>query len=445
MARKVAAKIQTRLAKARSKPTKARPEAGGSHVGEIRVAAAAPLPAAPEIRLVETEPSHAPSEVLHEEPASPGEAQADEAAPPEGPQGPGFPAVQGALADGTQLAEVMAHLVFHKSLIRDADGGANVERYLALARDIREGVHVAIDDPYDKCVALVFELVINERMNPWDIDLRQFSKLYLARVKGVDDIDFITAGKLMLMAWSVLKAQTEEVLSAIARIEEQRRVQIEGAAGAEAGVMDMIDANPWMSADETTYNFTKAVIEADPLHLDEAVHPPGERPVTLYDLISAFEEAKEESTTRAVLEEERAKARAELDRARKSKVAGMMHSENLEEEIAQTWMRILERVHHEDSPAAKVAMSALHDGTKADFLSVFVSALFLAFNQRVVLSQEPFPTGDVMLQLTAQAQKGNLPAMPPPPQVGPAVAVAVAPKKKGRGRGGVLVPLAPSA
>ncbi len=422
MARKAAAKRQPKAAKVEA-------GAGGSHVGEIRVAAAARSPVAPEIRLVETEPSHAPSEVLLEEPASLGETQADEDAPPEAP---GAPPTVGALADSTQLAEVMAHLVFHKSLIRDADGGANVERYLALARDIREGVHVAIDDPYDKCVALVFELVINERMNPWDIDLRQFSKLYLSRVKGVEDIDFITAGKLMLMAWSVLKAQTEEVLSAIARIEAQRRAEAEGAAGGEAGVMDIIDANPWMSADETTYNFTKAVIEADPLHLDEAVHPPGERPVTLYDLISAFEEAKEESATRAVLEEERAKARAELDRARKAKVSGMMHSENLEEEIAQTWMRILERVHREESPAAKVPMSTLHDGTKADFLSVFVSALFLAFNQRVTLFQEPFPTGDVMLQLTPEAQKGNLPAMPPPPQVGPA-ALPPAQKKPRRG------------
>lgn len=219
---------------------------------------------------------------------------------------------------------------------------------------------------------------------------------------------------------------------AIARIEAQRRQEAAGVEGGEAGVMDLIDANPWMSADETTYNFTKAVIEADPLHLDEAVHPPGERPVTLYDLISAFEEAKEESATRAVLEEERAKARADLDRARKAKVSGMMHNENLEEEIAQTWMRILERIHREESPSAKVAMSTLHDGTMGDFLSVFVSSLFLAFNQRVTLSQEPFPAGDVMLQLTPEAQRGNLPAMPAPPQVGPAAPSVAKKPRKGR-------------
>ena len=113
-----------------------------------------------------------------------------------------------------------------------------------------------------------------------------------------------------------------------------------------------------MSADETTYNFTRAVIEADPLEIAEAVHPPAERPVTLYDLINAFEEAKEEGATRMVLEEERAKARAELERARKAKVSGMMHSENLEEEIAATWMRILEGVGKADSPAARLPLDS---------------------------------------------------------------------------------------
>ncbi len=420
-----------RAKKAAPRRAATRPAPSGEHVGEIKVAAASRAPAPPEVRLVETEPKHEPTEVLQEEDQTQGEAAAEaggrdgdgagEPAPP--------PSEAGRLQNG-QLAEVMAHLVFHKSLIREADKGANVERYLALASDLREGVHLAIDDPYDKCIALVFELVINERMNPWDLDLRQFSKLYLARVKGVDDIDFITAGKLMLMAWSVLKAQTEEVLSAIARLEEQRKAEEQAAAGGDPASMEFLENQPWLSADETTYSFTKAVIEADPLHLDEAVHPPGERPVTLYDLISAFEEAKEESATRAVLEEERAKARADLDRARKAKVSGMMHNENLEEEIAQTWMRILEAVHHEDSPAAKLRMSAIHDGTKEDFLSVFISTLFLAFNQRITLEQTPFPTGEVLLQLTPEAQKGNLPAMPPPPTVGPAAAPA--PDKKGR-------------
>jgi len=210
-----------------------------------------------------------------------------------------------------------------------------VERYLALAREMKEGVHVVLDDPFDKCIALVFELVVSEHLNPWDIDLRKFSQLYMSRTKGMKEIDFIAAGKLMLMAWSVLKAQTDEVLGAIARLEAQRKAEEAAAQGANPDLTDFAEQAPWMGADETTYNFTKTVLETNPFGLPEAVHTPGERAVTLYDLINAFEEAKEESATRVVLEEERARPGPTRARAQGESL-GMMHNENLEEEIAQT-------------------------------------------------------------------------------------------------------------
>jgi len=444
-----------------------RPAGNGHHVGEIEVQAAEEAPPAPQVRLVEVlkaelrpdgEPVVLPDEAVraaagpdrepddgeaggaesHPRAADEGDGAKDGAAEDGGPDPeeqplPGAGAAPGAAAAGPpndQLADVMAHLLFHQALIRDADSGANIKRYLDLAQGVRQGVHVVLDNPFDKSIAIVFELVMEERMNPWDIDLRQFSSLYLSRVRGQTAVDFIAAGKLMLMAWSILKAQTDEVISAIQRIEAQRKAEAEAALdpAAQDGAPFGDDA-PWMSADETTYNFTRAVIEADPLEIAEAVHPPSERPVTLYDLIHAFEEAKEEGATRMILEEERAKARAELERARKAKVSGMMHSENLEEEIAATWMRILERVHQEESPGAPLPLDSLHDGTRDDYLTVFISSLFLAFNQRITLSQPELPRGPIMLQLTPQAQKGDLPPMPAPVVV---EAAAAPPARRGR-------------
>jgi chromatin segregation and condensation protein Rec8/ScpA/Scc1 (kleisin family) len=129
-----------------------------------------------------------------------------------------------------------------------------------------------------------------------------------------------------------------------------------------------------------------------------------------------------------ILEEERAKARAELERARKTKVSGMMHSENLEEEIAATWIRILELAHKGESPATPLSLDSLHNGTRDDYLTVFIAALFLAFNQRIVLSQPDLPRGPIMLQLTPEAQEGNLPPMP-----APVVVPVPAPKARTRG------------
>ncbi len=450
------------------------PAPNGEHVGEIEVHAAEESPQAPEVRLVEvvqaevqdpTGPVVLPDEAVREaaqpdtaeeavsepEPAE-GEfgGEGDGSAQPEGDDAedgdeqeeeeeggepvpatalPG-PALVGPAKD--QLADVMAHLLFHQALIRDADADSNIKRYMDLAQDFRQGVHVVLDDPFDKAIAIVFELVIEERMNPWDIDLRQFSSLYLGRVRGDSAVDFIAAGKLMLMAWSILKAQTDEVISAIQRIEAQRKAEEDAAVAAELGEgAPFSDDQPWLSADETTYNFTRAVIEADPLEIAEAVHPPAERPVSLYDLIHAFEEAKEEGATRMILEEERAKARAELERTRKAKVSGMMHAENLEEEIAATWMRILERVNKEETPSALVPLDMLHDGSREDYLTVFVSSLFLAFNQRITLRQPELPRGPIMLQLTPQAQKGHLPPMPVPVVVDES---AAPPAQKRRGK-----------
>ncbi len=414
------------------------PAQNGEHVGEIEVQAAERTPEAPQVRLVEivkaqvSEPG-VPDELPDEAVRQAAAVEADDG--PDGDRGGDdfvdreeeppvgtAPGPANGDPDHEQLADVMAHLLFHQALIRDADAGADIERYLELAKDIRQGVHVVLDNPFDKSIAIVFELVMEERMNPWDIDLRQFSSLYLSRVRGQSAVDFIAAGKLMLMAWSILKAQTDEVISAIQRIEARRREEEEAAL--DPGLADGApfgDDAAWMSADETTYNFTRAVIEADPLHLSEAVHPPSERPVSLYDLIHAFEEAKEEGATRMILEEERAKARAELERTRKANVSGMMHNENLEEEIAATWTRILERAHEEESPSTPLSLDSLHNGTRDDYLTVFISALFLAYNQRIVLKQQDLPRGPIMLQLTPEAQKGNLPPMPAPVVVAPPV------------------------
>lgn len=481
MAQKRSAGTKGRAAKPRRRTKDVGPAQNGEHVGEIEVHAAEETPRAPEVRLVEVvkaevseadgpvvlpdeavreaaapdaeddgelqdgpeEDSEAAETVagaLHEdepedelEPAGePLEAEDETEEPAGGGKLPGPAAVAPA---EDQLADVMAHLLFHQALIRDADEDTNIKRYMELAQDFRQGVHVVLDNPFDKSIAIVFELVIEERMNPWDIDLRQFSSLYLSRVRGQSAVDFIAAGKLMFMAWSILKAQTDEVISAIQRIEEQRRAEQEAAMNPDAfDGAPMGDDAPWLSADETTYNFTRAVIEADPLELSEAVHPPSERPVTLYDLIHAFEEAKEEGATRMILEEERAKARAELDRTRKAKVSGMMHAENLEAEIAQTWMRILERIDKEESPAALLPLDSLHDGSRDDYLTVFVSALFLAFNQRIKISQPELPRGQIMIQLTPEAQKGNLSPMPAPVIVTPEDAPAPGKPKRGKRR-----------
>ena len=73
---------------------------------------------------------------------------------------------------------MLDYLVFHRSLIGESqEAPALLERYLSLVRNLKEGVHVVIDDPFQKATALLFELVMEEEFDPWEIDLVRFTEV----------------------------------------------------------------------------------------------------------------------------------------------------------------------------------------------------------------------------------------------------------------------------
>ena len=96
-----------------------------------------------------------------------------------------------------------------------------------------------------------------------------------------------------------------------------------------------------------------------------------------------------EAQQRLVLGEERLQARLSLKRRMRGRVGGMMHRDDLEAEVAETWQRIL------DYPATPVPFSSLYEATAIDVVQTFNSLLFLAKQQRVTVSQEEFPYGEI--------------------------------------------------
>ena len=66
--------------------------------------------------------------------------------------------------------KVLNYLVFHRSLLGESeDSSTLLERYLALVENLKEGVHIVIPDPFQKAMALLFELVMEEEFDPWEI------------------------------------------------------------------------------------------------------------------------------------------------------------------------------------------------------------------------------------------------------------------------------------
>ena len=54
----------------------------------------------------------------------------------------------------------------------------------------KDGEHVSLKDPFDRSIALAFDLVIAGQLNVWDVDLVKFSQLYLQRAKE-QKIDYV--------------------------------------------------------------------------------------------------------------------------------------------------------------------------------------------------------------------------------------------------------------
>ena len=285
--------------------------------------------------------------------------------------------------------QVINHLMFYKSIISEEDSGQKISEYMELVRGLKEGEHLPIRDPFDKSIALTFELVIQHHMNPWDVDLLKFSTLYMERMKHETDVDFITAGRLMFMAWSVMKLQSDEVLANNQPKVEAPAVMPDSYAGAPSG--DWIQSEP-------SYDFTTAVLTQPEPPLQESIYRHGSRPVTLFELVGAFEEARKEAELQKVLNEERKKQRAIWERTKALKVDGMMHRDDLQEDISTIWARIKPLTGQ--IPLTKLCASPCDE----ERLTAFVSILFLAFVKQIRIWQENFPYGEIFVEKLGESE-----------------------------------------
>ena len=107
--------------------------------------------------------------------------------------------------------EVFRHLLFHKSIIEDeGDSYSRMDRYISVLGELKEGVHVTIRDSYSKSIAMVLELAVEEYLDPWDVDIIRFCRMFMKKINGSEDVNLMVVGKLIRMAYTVhlLKSNT---------------------------------------------------------------------------------------------------------------------------------------------------------------------------------------------------------------------------------------------
>ena len=285
----------------------------------------------------------------------------------------------------TNSEDVLNHLLFHKALLSDEESGERVNRYLEMVQEIDQGRYLAVRDPMEKAIAAAFELVLEQQYDPWEIDLAAFTKLYLEKVRDEGVVNFVTAGKLVAMAWTILKLQSDELLGKA----EPPTVEEAPFADGEPGLEAYDSPEP--------FDFTQSVLRGN-VPLREAIRREGRRAVTLMELMRALDEARVEASRQLELAARREKARA-VPRD----FATQVHGEDLNEDLALTWSRILQ------GNGGPIPLETLANHDPWDRITVFIAVLFLAKMEKVALSQQDFPYGEIFV--TRQSPEETLEAV----------------------------------
>ena len=157
------------------------------------------------------------------------------------------------------------------------------------------------------------------------------------RIKTADNIDLPTCGRLIRMAWQILRGQSSTL------IERQDRAWDE----LEEEFLDF-DVSGWETEfSEDDYNFSVGVMTgaADnvlPSMFEGRIHREESRPVTLGELLMGLQSAKQISED-LKLTEQIAKERREAHAKARARFSGSLHIEDLEADLKRTWNALRDR------------------------------------------------------------------------------------------------------
>jgi segregation and condensation protein A len=304
---------------------------------------------------------------------------------------------------------VLGYLVFHKALLDDtaeAEGRrALLERYLALVRDLKEGVHIVIDDPQEKATALLFELVLDQAFDPWEIDLVRFTQAYLERLRGDGAFDFAVSGRLVYMAWSILYLQSRELLlhhetPAPAAPEALPEMgPDDGNGGFDDGYLGELTTPEAVAV-------TSAVLDSPvPPPLEEMIRHSETRPVSLLELVSAFGSAEAEARRALRLEELR-------DRLREQQRAPpevLVHGDVPERDLEDAWEVC--RAQPKETPFPFLSLWRASEG-RDRLVALFLATLFLAREKVIDMRQATLGESPVELVRLEDARPARAPGAP---------------------------------
>ena len=307
---------------------------------------------------------------------------------------------QSALDDWFLRQDILDQLMSQDEDASEAERYA--DRIMRIAQE-DSAEHQVLSDPFDRSVALVLSLVKEEGMDPWNIDLSAFLKLFTQRVrKEASGLDLPACGRLIRMSWEVLTQQASTLFDRVIALD------VDDAE-------DFIDFGWESEYDDEEFIFTTTVLEgiADnhlPGFFGERMRRDEGRPSTLGELLSALKDACDEAEILKAKEENR-KAHAEELKNMLDNVGSRMHNEDMEGDIRRCWtaMRAVTSARGESIvPVSEVTtelekillrtFGEIPEGYAVESkITSFVSGLFLTHRGYAWISQEG-PEDPIMLE-----------------------------------------------
>ncbi len=272
----------------------------------------------------------------------------------------------------TRMEDLEQHLLFHKALTDDAETYRRIGGYMDILSRTESGER--LQDPVDESIRSVFSLVLENGIDPWEIDLSEFARLYTQKV-AENSFDMIVAGKLLLMAWKILRMQSEETFSRTEPPVEEEPMEIDDGF--------FYEDEP-LAVPEVTFR--------------EAFQREPTRPVTMYELIDAFEDARKE----VEIQRERERVRAELKAKEPKTFENKAHDEDDEEVVEAVWQRI------QKLGAGQMSLYDLYTSNLMENLTTFVAVLHLVRDGRLDVRQDPLPYGDILIEIMTEGMSGTI-------------------------------------
>ena len=283
----------------------------------------------------------------------------------------------------------------------DLETSRFLDRLMELST-LEEAEHQYLIDPFDRSVALVFQMFHSSDLDPWDVDLSSFTEMFNERIQEAEDIDLPSCGMLIRMAWSILRGQASTL------IDRQERALV------------FEEDDPWdfesgweAEFDDADYNFSIGVLtgaadEVLPSIFEGRIHRDESRPVTLGELLLGLQDAGRLAEEQR-LREQISKERREAHQKARARFSGSLHVEDLEGDLRRTWQALKART-AEDSAvgleevAEELNQSSLDSGIKDDEaraeaqVTALVSSLFLTHRGYIGLKQEKGKNGRIVLK-----------------------------------------------